>query len=190
MAIDPAKFQLKNVVDTCAVWNILSSSKLYAAANEASCDFCLTDFVRYECVAKRRSAEKPSDRELRRRFEKERLGGKFKSYASTIDDLQKVAQLEDRRRLGKGELSSLAFAMKIGQAFMTDDQKARKLATEAGHPWTQTTPHLFSWLIFSGKLVDSDKSDVIKQHTDMGQILAPHFEIAYDLALAAKYRSR
>lgn len=34
-----------------------------------------------------------------------------------------VEALENRKKLGKGELSSSAFAMKIGQAVITDDQK-------------------------------------------------------------------
>lgn len=54
MAIDPSKFHLINVADTCAVWNVLSSSRLHAAAKEARCEFCITSFVRYECLSKLR----------------------------------------------------------------------------------------------------------------------------------------
>lgn len=189
MAIDPAKFRLHNVVDTCSVWNVLSSRKLYDASRQANCEFCMTDFVRYECVAKKRSAAKPVEVELRGRLQKEWDAGRFSAHASTIDDLQQVARLDDRKRLGKGELSSIAFAMKTNQAVMTDDQKARKLATEVGHACVQTTPHLFAWLLFTGKLVDGDKVDVIKQNTEMGQTLRPHFEDAYLMALHAKYQS-
>jgi len=182
MAIDPSKFHLVNVMDTCAVWNVLSSARLYSAAKDAGCEFCMTGFVLYECIVKKRSAQKATDNELTERLQRERRSGAFKEYASTIGDLQRVAQLEQRKKLGKGELSAIALAMKINQAVMTDDQKARRLAQDVGHPLVQTTPHLFAWLIFKQRLVDADKSLVIRQHEEMGQILSPHFEDAYRLA--------
>ena len=103
-----------------------------------------------------------------------------------ISDLQAIKLLESRKRLGKGELSSIAFAMKIGQAVITDDMKARKLAEDSGHVHIQTTPHLFSWLIFKGRLSDFDKGAVIAQHRAMDRPLAPHFEKAYEMALQCR----
>ena len=94
-----------------------------------------------------------------------------------------------RKRLGKGELSSIAFAMKIGHAVITNDQKARKLAAAVGRVLVQTTSHLFSWLMFTGKLGDSDKALVIQQHEEMELDLATHFEQAYTLALKCKINS-
>lgn len=134
MAIDPSKFHQVNVVDTCAVWNVLSSARLYSAAKEAGCDFCMTGFVAYECLVKKRGVRKPTDEELIKRLQKAQRNGAFGTHATTIDDLQRVAELEQRRRLGKGELSTIAFAIKINQAVMTDDQKARRLAQDVGHP--------------------------------------------------------
>jgi len=190
MAIDPARFCPINVVDTCAVWNVLSSARLFSAAKEAGCDFCMTGFVFYECLIKKRGTQKATDAELMTRLQKAQRTGAFKPHATTIDDLQRVAQLEQRKGLGKGELSTIAFAMKIHQAAMTDDQKARQLAKDVGHPLVQTTPHLFSWLIFNQRLVDSDKTLVIRQHEEMGQILSPHFEEAYRLARECALNSR
>jgi len=69
----------------------------------------------------------------------------------SVRRLAEVELLESRTRLGKGELSSIAFAMKIGHAIITDDKEARKLAETSGHALTQTTPHLFAWLIFKPK---------------------------------------
>jgi hypothetical protein len=183
MSIDPSKFHLVNVTDTCAVWHILSSQRLYSAAKEAKCDFCMTEFVRYECLFKPRKPPTDANKMLIQRLTTEREHGAFKAHACSIDDLQAIKLLEQRKRLGKGELSSIAFAMKIRQAVITDDQKARKLASEAGHELVQTTPHLFSWLIFTGRLGDSDKSLVIGQHKKFGQSLTPHFERAYTMAL-------
>src|SRR5450830_1779393 len=141
MAIDPSKFHLVNVGDTCSVWNVLSSRQLYAAAKEAKCEFCITEFVQYECLVKPRTAPTAADLELRDRLEREQTKGCFKAHSCSIADLQAIVDLESRKRLGKGELSSIAFAMRIQQAVITDDQKARKLATNARHALTQTTPH-------------------------------------------------
>lgn len=189
MAIDPSKFHLVNVADTCSVWNILSSQRLHSAAKEAHCEFCITAFVRYECLAKPRKAPTEADHELRRRLVREQANGGFKSHSCGIGDLQAVKVLENRRRLGKGELSSIAFAMKIGQAVITDDQKARRLAESSGHALTQTTPHLFAWLMFNGRLGDPDHALVVGQHKSVEGSLEPHFRDAYELALQCKFNA-
>ena len=186
MAIDPSKFHLINVGDTCAVWNLLSSARLYAGAVEANCEFSITTFVHYECLVKPRKSLTEADQELRRRLIREQVRGGFRAYSCAIDDLQHVQVLESRKKLGKGELSSVAFAMKIGQAVMTDDQKARRLAESSGHNLTQTTPHLHSWLIFTGRLTDADHALVISQHKAMARPLEPHLRRAYELALQCR----
>lgn len=187
MAIDPSKFHLINVADTCSVWNVLSSVTLHSAAKEARCEFCITSFVRYECLHKtRKKTPTSAETELMRRLAQEQGRGGFVAHSCDIGDLQAIKLLESRKRLGKGELSSIAFAMKIGQAVITDDMKARKLAEDSGHVHIQTTPHLFSWLIFKGRLGDSDKGTVIAQHRAMDRPLAPHFEKAYEMALQCR----
>jgi predicted nucleic acid-binding protein len=186
MAIDPSQFHLVNVSDTCAVWNVLSSVRLYGAAKEAHCEFCITSFVRYECLVKRRKAPTVAEIDLMERLEKEQARGAFAAHSCSISDLQAVELLESRKRLGKGELSSIAFAMKIGHAIITDDKKARKLAETSGHALTQTTPHLFAWLIFKGYLGDGDRATVIEQHQAMERPLAPHFDAAYSMALQCR----
>jgi hypothetical protein len=190
MAIDPSRFHPINVADTCAVWNVLSSVRLHASAKEARCEFCVTSFVRYECLVKARKKEPTAaEGELMRRLVQEQSRGGFAAHSCDISDLQAIKVLESRNRLGKGELSSIAFAMKTGQAVITDDKKARKLAEDSGHSLTQTTPHLFSWLIFNGRLGDSDKDTVIAEHRAMDRPLAPHFETAYIMALQCKLNS-
>jgi hypothetical protein len=190
MAIDPSNFHSVNVADTCSVWNVLSSATLYSAAKEAHCEFCVTSFVRYECLNKpRQKTPTAAETELMRRLVQEQGRGGFAAHSCDIGDLQAIKLLESRKRLGKGELSSIAFAMKIGQAVITDDMKARKLAESAGHAHIQTTPHLFSWLIFKGRLGDSDKGTVIAQHKAMDRPLAPHFETAYEMALQCRLNS-
>lgn len=190
MAIDPSSFHPVNVTDTCAVWNVLSSLRLYAAAKAAGCDFCITAFVYYECLIKKRGVVKEADQTLMDRLKRAQRDGAFQHHASTIGDLQRVAQLEQRNKLGIGELSSIAFAMKIGHAVMTDDQKARRLAEDVGHSQVQTTPHLFAWLFFAGRLSEADKDPIIEQHVDMGRPLKPHFERAHEMALIAIMNSK
>lgn len=186
VAIDPSKFHLVNVADTCSVWNVLSSLRLHGAAKEARCEFCITNFVRYECLIKPRKTTTSAEAELMRRLTKEQALGGFAAHSCDIGDLQAIKLLESRKRLGKGELSSIAFAMKTGQAVITDDKKARKLAEDAGHALAQTTPLLFAWLIFKGRLSDSDRATIIDQHKSMGRPLAPHFETAYSMALQCR----
>ncbi|MNJ30682.1 hypothetical protein D3C77_252890 [compost metagenome] len=186
MTIDPSKFHKINVADTCSVWNILSSRRLYAAAQEAKCEFCITGFVLYECLVKRRTSPTEADLELMERLKREQTKGTFASHSCSIDDLQAIAGLESRRKLGKGELSSIAFASRIRQAFITDDRKARALSESVAHSITQTTPHLHSWLIFTNVLTDADHQVVLSQHIEMGGSLATHLEDAYNIALQCK----
>ncbi len=187
MQVDPSGFHLNNVADTCAVWNILSSRLLHSAACEAGCSFCYTYFVKYECLDKPRKNEREADTELKRRLRKALANDQFCAYHLDVEDLQEVEVLEKRRNLGKGELSSIAFAKKTRQAFMTDDQKARTLAYDVMKNLpVQTTPHLFGWLFFESRLVDSDKDQIIKQHTDMNRPLAECFEQMYREALRCR----
>ena len=185
MAVDPSQFHLLNVADTCAIWNILSSQLLYAAARSAGCGFCCTSFVHYECLVKPRKSSDVGDAELQKRLHATLERKEIQSYSIDIGDLQEVMVLENRKRVSKGELSSIAFAKKTRQAFMTDDQGARKLAENSlDMGMVQTTPHLFGWLFFTGKLVDADKNTVVAQHKSVGRPLAPHFEKIYLTALS------
>jgi len=187
MATDPSQFHLLNVADTCSIWNVLSSVRLYAAAREAKCSFCCTEFVIYECLYKYRSNDVPEERELIERLRRETDQKRIVAYSLDIADLQAVEVLENRRRLSKGELSSIAFAQKTGQAFLTDDQKARKLAeTVLPKRMTQTTTHLFGWLIFTTRLSDSDKGDVIDEHERLRRPLRRYLEEIYLEALRCR----
>lgn len=184
MPLDPSQFHRASVADACAIWNILSSRVLNAAAREAGCSFCCTAFVEYECLRKPRSSPSPEELELVKRLESERKSGRFATYHLDIDDVIEVEVLENRRRLGKGELSTIAFAKRTNQGVVTDDQKARRLAeTAIEKDRVQTTPHLFGWLIFTQRLGDSDLADVVREHEEMGRPLKPHFEEMYGYAL-------
>jgi hypothetical protein len=179
------------MADTCAVWNVLSSDILYQTASSAGCVFCCTGFVNYECLLKPRKKVNPHDVELQKRLNAARTGGKFQLFNLEIEDLQEVEILERRKKLGKGELSSIAFAKRTGQAFLTDDKNAFKLALEVlptGH--VQTTPDMFCWLIYEQLLGDSDKQEVISQHESLNRPLKEKFEESYSMALQYRLASR
>lgn len=189
MKINVSEFHQYNITDTCAVWNVLSSRLLYSTARSAGCLFSITKFVHYECLHKPR---KPSMHGpiLQRRLRHEQLKGDFQPYSLTIYDLQDVGMLESRKKLSKGELSSIALARKFGQAFLTDDQKARKLAEGMMHKMVQTTPHLLGWLFFNGRLTDGDKKTIIDEHVVLSGPLSPHFELVYQESLRCQLMQR
>ncbi|MFH1468335.1 MAG: hypothetical protein ABIO70_28360 [Pseudomonadota bacterium] len=191
VCIDVRRFVLENVADTCAVWNVLSSLTLYAAARAASCRFRITAYVEYECL-RDRSQREEGDEEILQRFRAWRQEGLWPVHSLEVDDLFDIELLEQRRRLGKGELSSMVLARKLGAAVLTDDQKGRRLAEcYLGSPrLVQTTPHLFGWLLFEGRLADSDKDAVIKEHNKVGRPLEPFFERIFMKALEMKLATR
>ena len=187
MAIDVSVFHLYNIVDTCAVWNVLSSNRLFQAALDARVVFTCTRVVEYECLLKPRKQTSEADAELRNRLEDAQKKKTISVYSLDVEDLQTVELLEKRKRLGKGELSTIAFAMKSRQAVLTDDQKARKLADAMlSNPGAQTTPHLLGWLYFHSHLADADKDFVITEHKRLSRPLSPFFEQVYLEALRCR----
>lgn len=168
--LDPSKFKSYNVVDSCSIWNILSSMILYRAAisDSAGCLFCCTSFVNYECLIKPRTDPTQQEKQLIKRLNTEKSKGKqFKDFHLSIEDLQDVEVLENRKNLGKGELSSIVFAKKTNQPFLTDDQGARRLAESIlQKDQVQTTPHLCGWLFYGDILTDSDKDKIINEHSN------------------------
>jgi hypothetical protein len=184
MRIDITKFNMYNVIDTCSIWNILSSKVLTSRAENNGCLFSCTRFVVYESLYKPRKKKNDYDIELQKRLLEKKVEGKFNEYHISIEDLQDVEILKNRRNLSKGEISSMVFAKKTRQAFLTDDQGARKLSEGyIGLENTQTTPHLFGWLTYNGSISESDKSTIIEQHNAMNGLLEKYFLEIYSLAL-------
>jgi|APLak6261658528_1056013.scaffolds.fasta_scaffold15512_1 predicted nucleic acid-binding protein len=165
MNLNPSIFNTLNVIDSCSIWNILSSKILRQATKTAKCVFCCTQFVQYECLHKpRKSIPNDNDKKLIERLNDEQNQGNFTVYSLDIEQLLEIDILEKRKNLGKGELSSIAFAKITNQAFLTDDYQARILANnELKINTVQTTPHLFGWLMYESILNDSDKDAVVKE---------------------------
>ncbi len=195
MNIDITEFNLCNVVDTCSVWNILASSKIYSASVEAQCYFSFTKYVEYECLVKPRKSVSNQHLDLCKKLKSEIINKKIVSYDLTIGDLQEVKLLESRKKLGLGELSSIAFAKKTNQAFLTDDKAARKLGNEIlGRNKVQTTPHLVGHLFFIGILIDSDLKLITSEHessisNDWGKLSA-FFQNVYEEGMKLKLLKR
>lgn len=180
-------FQLGNITDTCAVWNVLSSPRLLAAATRSRCQFAMTRVVLYECLIKPRSRQNPADLELQNRLKRERAANRFSDVPLSLEDVQEIAQLEKRRSLGHGELSSIVFARRAQTAFCSDDLNAQRLAEGIlGYERVQTTPHLLGWLVFAAALSDNDIEQILHEHEQAGRPLSPHLRAMYEEGLRCR----
>lgn len=180
MEIDIQKFNLINVIDSCSVWNLISSPLFFKMALIQKCFFCMTQFVRYECLFKLKHANESQDT-LMKVLKKNIENKKVEVHHLTIDDLQEVAILQQRKRLGIGELSSIAFAKRTSQSFLTDDQNARKLAKIIlGNDRVQTIPQLLGWLFVNQCLSQIDLYEVIRDHESHERPLKKYFIEVYD----------
>lgn len=165
MNINITSFFHYNVIDSCSIWNILSSERIYYSSLSIGCDYSMTQFVEYECLYKPRKSTTIVGENLKNYLKQEISRSKFKTCNLSIDDLQDIQLLQNRKKLGIGELSSIAFAKKTGQAFLTDDKTARKLGNEVlGRDKVQTTPHLVGYLFYKNRLVDGDLKKIIQDH--------------------------
>lgn len=159
--INVSEFEKLNVADTCAIWNILSSSVLCSSAELIGVKLCSTTFVRYECFHKRGTRLWPERDKLQRRLHSKVGAGKITFHEIAIEDLQDLEILRNRKKVSSGELSVIIFAKKTRQAVLTDDVGAQSLAREElGVALVQTTAHLFAWLYFNSYVCDSDKDQV------------------------------
>lgn len=187
MRVDVRSFAPTNAIDTCAIWNLLSSSRLTSAACSKQRWFVVADYVRYEALNRARTNPEPSELELQAKF-RARLekGQGFSCQSVSLADLQAVANHPAIGRLGGGEIAALALARTMRIGFMTDDQKARAKAADVDVGMAHTTPHLFGWLIYEGALGDGDYSAVIAEHEasipKQSGRLSKYFRAAYEEA--------
>lgn len=177
-----------SVIDTCAILNIFSSEKFYNAIISADFSFCYTSFVEYETFFKTVKVLTKEIQNQRDKLRQETCKKRFRCEHLSIDDLQEIKILEARKRLGKGELSSIAFAKKTNQPFMTDDQGARKLGEKIlGKQNVLTSPRILGWLYFHRILIDSDHKDVISEHKNSGRNMAGIYDDVYQEAVRRLY---
>lgn len=164
MSFDPSRFSTASVVDTCAVWNILSSLRINQAAIQAKLHFCITPVVLYECLHKPRPFITPEQNILMDRLRKNRAEGRFTIQECSLDDLLAVSE-KAPGKLGSGELSCLAAAYRIRSiAVMTDEKLARKYAQSKLGLLVETTPRLYGYLHYHMHLGGADHDDIIREH--------------------------
>ena len=164
MAFDPTRFSPASVTDTCSIWNMLSSRKLYQAAVNAKLHFCVTGMVLYECLQKPRSFASPTRTEMMHRLERAMRSGAFPMQPCSLEDLVDMTRLAPRG-LGSGELSCIAVAYRVRSiAFLTDDKQARHVASTKFSLAVETTPKLYGWLHYHQHLGSGDHEDVIREH--------------------------
>lgn len=185
-------------IDTCSVWNILSSKTLTLAARQ-SCHFVLAEYVRYECLVKvwNVSSKSPADRTaLQAKLSEALAAGKhFSVQPLSVDDLRGlVADVQTVRRFDRGELAALALARKLYSGFMTDDRIARRVGEEAlGLDRVRTTPHLVGHLVYVGQLSDGDIQAVIKDNVALNTRygnLEEYIKKCYEHAMGLRLRER
>jgi predicted nucleic acid-binding protein len=164
MSYDPARFAPVSVVDTCAIWNMLSSLRINQAAIQAKLHFCVTPVVLYECLHKPRSNITTEQKTLMTRLRNERNAGRFPVQQCSLDDLLAISS-KAPGRLGSGELSCIATAFRIRSiALMTDEKLARNYARDGLGLQVETTPRLYGYLHYHLHLGGADHDEVIKEH--------------------------
>lgn len=158
-----SSFPNLSAIDSCSVSNLTCSALLLEATKQAGLCFVLAEFVRFECLVKKRSANSDADRQAMVRLARELDAGvHFTVSRLSVDDLREVARLRTVRRLGLGELAAMVLARKIRGGLVTDDRGARTLVgVEYGEIETRTVPHLVGWLIYSSRLGDNDVQIVV-----------------------------
>lgn len=180
MNIDITKINKFSVIDTCSIQNILSSNTLHTAIINSGFSFCVTKFVEYEMLYKQSSTQSNEEDTIKNIYRQEVSKGKYECHNLSIEDLQEIEILESRKKLGKGELSIIAFAKKINHGIMTDDQAARKLGESVlGKNKIQTTPQLLGWLFYNRILIDSELEPIIQEHISKKRPLEPYFRKVY-----------
>lgn len=191
MALDPRSFHKAAVTDTCSIWNMLSSRRLYQATITAKIHFCITPMVLYECLHKPRKSLNEKKSEMMARLERARRNGGFPTQDCDLDDLLDVARLAPKG-LGSGELSCIATAYRIRSiAFMTDEKKARLFAERDLKLDVETTPKLYAWLLYNHHLGSGDHTEVLREHEHFEERpLTQHMQHAYEEAMRCQTLSR
>ena len=180
MNIDISKFNKSNIIDTCSIWNIISSNTFFGCINHVIDEFVVTNYVIYEALVKPRKSKSEKEQQLIDKLKKLIELKKFNPISITIEDLQDANVFENRKNFGKGEISSIIFAKKTLLSFLTDDQKARNLANEIlDKDKVQTTPHLLGWLFYNGLLLDSDFNEIVSEHNSFNRPLEKYFNEVY-----------
>ncbi|WP_163865071.1 hypothetical protein [Myxococcus eversor] len=183
----PESFINTNIIDTCAIWNLLSSETLFHRSRACKHTYITTPTVLYECLIKPRTPPITQAKEtLRSRLQAHLRTGELTELKISIDDLHEVSQLSSR--LGQGELSCAAAARKIHQAVMTDNRRDFRAIESLIDGRLQTTPRLLGWLVLNNHLGDTEVQTVISEHKELEGSLHGVYLIAYHEALEIRLK--
>lgn len=175
------------VIDTCAIWNVLSSRKLHAACAALGFHFAVAAYCIWECLEKPRKRHKPGDVELRARLEDARAKGQFQDHSLSVEDLQEMDVLRQMKSLGRGELATIALAKRFNIGAQTDDDGGEKLAVRVlSLARVQTTPHIVAWLFFGGHLADHELQTILDEHASVDGDIGDRFRAAYEQGLRSR----
>src|ERR1043166_8047763 len=98
---------------------MLSSRLLWSRARGMGISVCFTQFIKYECLHKPGRA-RPERTEMQKRMRREIEDGNLMCCNIELEDLQDIDVLSARKKVSTGELSSMVFAKRTGQAFLSD----------------------------------------------------------------------
>jgi predicted nucleic acid-binding protein len=178
-------------IDSCSIWNILCSRILTSVAKDRGLHFVIAEYVRYECLGKKRSNPTTGELGLKAALELEIDNASYFTVAPIdVADLAAVARGNKYKRLDQGEIAAMALAHKINCGFLTDDWNARRCAEEilASLP-VRSTPHMVGWLVYCRHLSDSDVRQIIADNTKSrnrrGQI-GPYINTCYEHAMGLR----
>ncbi|KAA0593968.1 hypothetical protein J2848_004134 [Azospirillum lipoferum] len=189
-------FPAVSAIDTCAVWNILSSRTLSAAISRKGCHFVLAEYVRYECLGKPRTNLTEADAALCEKLKTEITSSKqFSVHPLGVDDLRDlVATVGSPKRFHHGEVAALALSRKLGNGFLTDDYAARKVGENTlGQDRVRSTPLLVGWLVYDGQLTDGDIPVIVadnKAYRNKRGFLGSFIQKCYEHAMGLRLRDR
>ncbi|WNG50898.1 hypothetical protein F0U60_47300 [Archangium minus] len=174
----PEDFVDINVIDTCALWNLLSSETLFRRSRACKHTYITTQTVLYECFIKPRSTPAtPAQSALQDRLNSHLETGAIGKIPISIDDLHEVSKLSNK--LGQGELSCAAAARKISKAVMTDNKRDFLAIASLVDGRLQTTPRLLGWLVLRDFLGDAEVGVIIAEHEAFDGPLGKWYQKAY-----------
>lgn len=181
---DITKIKKTGFIDTCSIFNILSSQLFAFKVFNANFQFHVTKTVVYETVEKKSKNLSIEEETLKLRFQDYKNKGKFEEHQLSLLDLTDVDALKKRKKVSMGELSSIVMAKNKSISFTTDDRGARKLSEIIiGKDRTQTASLILGYLIFNNDITDSEVPQIIKEHEAHKRPLRPYFEAVYQNAM-------
>ena len=189
----PFKFKNINkytVIDACSTVNLISSKMFLSHALNDGFEFNMTRNVEFELVSK--PLRRPNKRiEEQREYIKHLLAQKDLIRTSlSIDDLHELAELEERKKLGIGELSCIAYAKHKRLTVITDDTDAGNFAEKVlGNDYANNTADLLGNLLYRRIIIDNEYDSLIQEHLNNKGNMKSLYDAVRSIAIREMYSS-